>query len=339
MWAAVWLSIAVSQAPASEPSLSAGRQLYKQLAAGRVDEAWAQRSARVPDTKAARNGFTRLSNAVRGFGPETRLISEGLMPAGDRWVYRRAAAVEYYARGVEVSLTLDAHGRLIEGTVAGAASAAPSTTGAYKAKNRFTSPVEGQWAVLWGGRTWDDNRHASVPDMRYALDLLIRGADGKSCKEPARKNEDCLAWNQPVLAAADGVVVAVQDGLPDTPPNQPRLGSLYGNMVVVDHGHGEFSLYGHLKEGSVRVKPGERVSAGDRLGRTGSSGMSTEPHLHFQVMDHADYRLAEGLPVPLHELQVNGRLVDRVEPRRGDVIGPRPVEARRETSATPAAEP
>jgi murein DD-endopeptidase MepM/ murein hydrolase activator NlpD len=328
MWAVALVSLVVSQAP-SEPSLSAGRHFAKELAAGHVEAVWSAKSARVPQTPAAKRKVAKLAEQIRGFGPETRLISEGLTPLGDRWVYRRVAAVEYYARGFEVTLSLDERGRLIEGTVGGATSAAPTTHDAYRAKNHFTSPVEGQWAVLWGGRTWEDNRHASVPDMRYALDLLIRGADGRSNRDKGLRNDDYYAWNQPVLAAADGVVVAAQDGLPDTPPNRPRLGSLYGNLVVIDHGHGEFSLYGHLREGSVRVKVGDVVAAGDRLARTGSSGMSTEPHLHFQVMDHADYRVAEGLPVPLDALQVNGRVSERVELRRGDVFGPRPVEARR----------
>lgn len=329
MLIAALLGVALSQAP-TEPSLSAGRFFAKQLAAGHVDVAWSARSARVKDTPAERRKVQRLSQRVRGFGPETRLIAEGLAEDHGRWVYRRLASVEYYARGLELTLVLDDRGRLVEGRASQPSTEAPTTRGTYRLKSGLTAPVEGRWNVLWGGRTWDENRHASVPDMRYALDLLVRGEDGHSYRGRGKKNEEYLAWNRPVVAAGDGVVVVAQDGFPDTPPNHPRLGSLYGNYVVVDHGQGEYSLYGHLKQGSLRVKAGDAVSAGDRLARVGSSGLSTEPHLHFQVMDAADYLEAQGLPVQLVDLEVNGRKVERVELRRGDVFGPVSIEARRD---------
>lgn len=329
MLAAAFLCAVLSQAP-TEPSLSAGRFFARALAAGHVEVAWRARSASVKDTPAARTKLELLAQRIRSFGPETRLISESLAEDGGRFVYRRVVAVEYYARGLEVTLVLDDEGRLVDGRAAQPTTEAPSLHGAYRVKSRLTAPVEGRWTVLWGGRTWEDNRHAAVPDMRYALDLLVRGEDGRSYRGRGTKNEDYLAWDQPVVAAGDGVVVVAQDGFPDTPPNQPKLGSLYGNHVVIDHGHGEFSLYGHLKRGSVRVKPGDVVRAGDRLARVGSSGLSTEPHLHFQLMDAANYLEAQGLPVQFVGLEVNGVPVGKAELRRNDVFGPVSVEARRE---------
>ena len=55
----------------------------------------------------------------------------------------------------------------------------------------------------------------------------------------------------------------------------------YGNYIVIDHGDGKASLYGHLKQTEVSV--GEEVDAGDRIGLVGSTGTSTGPHLHFEV--------------------------------------------------------
>jgi murein DD-endopeptidase MepM/ murein hydrolase activator NlpD len=74
----------------------------------------------------------------------------------------------------------------------------------------------------------------------------------------------------PVTAAADGVVVAV---------NHTRVG--YGNYVIVAHGGGIMTLYAHLLDTSVNV--GDRVFRGQRVGREGSSGLSTGPHLHFEL--------------------------------------------------------
>jgi len=74
----------------------------------------------------------------------------------------------------------------------------------------------------------------------------------------------------PVLAAADGVVVAV---------GHTVVG--YGNYVMIAHGAGVITLYAHLMETDASV--GDRVSRGERIGLEGSSGLSTGPHLHFEV--------------------------------------------------------
>lgn len=95
-----------------------------------------------------------------------------------------------------------------------------------------------------------------------------------------------------VTAAADGVVVAVAN---------TRVG--YGNYVVIAHGGGIMTLYGHLLETDVKV--GDRVFRGQRIGLEGSSGLSTGPHLHFelrvndQVTDPMPYLLPfTGLTTP-----------------------------------------
>jgi murein DD-endopeptidase MepM/ murein hydrolase activator NlpD len=77
-------------------------------------------------------------------------------------------------------------------------------------------------------------------------------------------------FGTPVTAAADGVVVAVA---------HTRVG--YGNYVIVAHGGGIMTLYAHLLETDVKV--GDRVSRGHRLGLEGTSGLSTGPHLHFEL--------------------------------------------------------
>ncbi len=90
----------------------------------------------------------------------------------------------------------------------------------------------------------------------------------------------------PVIAAADGVVAGLRDGMEDSPvrgPDPSRDGRECGNGVRLDHGSGWTTQYCHLQRGSVAVRKGARVSAGNLLGRTGSSGRSELPHLHFQV--------------------------------------------------------
>ncbi|HEY2492025.1 MAG TPA: peptidoglycan DD-metalloendopeptidase family protein [Paenibacillus sp.] len=57
----------------------------------------------------------------------------------------------------------------------------------------------------------------------------------------------------------------------------------YGNAVIVDHGGGMWTLYGHLRNGGFNVREGDRVSRGDKIAESGSTGQSTGPHLHFEV--------------------------------------------------------
>jgi murein DD-endopeptidase MepM/ murein hydrolase activator NlpD len=76
-------------------------------------------------------------------------------------------------------------------------------------------------------------------------------------------------YGHPIIAPADGVVTFAD-----------FLGG-YGKMVMLDHGHGISTRYGHLS--GFAVTPGERVHRGDTIGYVGLSGRSTGPHLHYEV--------------------------------------------------------
>lgn len=81
-----------------------------------------------------------------------------------------------------------------------------------------------------------------------------------------------------VTAARAGTVVFVEDGFPD---GTGRLGD--ENLVIVRGPDGSFDRYIHLTQRGASVPPGASVHAGDLIGRSGNSGYSTEPHLHFDV--------------------------------------------------------
>jgi hypothetical protein len=90
-----------------------------------------------------------------------------------------------------------------------------------------------------------------------------------------------------VLAAADGQVLRERDGMPNVSirdANAPSVdGRECGNGMVIAHGEGWETQYCHLDQGSVRMKGGERVVAGQPIGRVGLSGRTEFPHLHFTV--------------------------------------------------------
>jgi len=61
-----------------------------------------------------------------------------------------------------------------------------------------------------------------------------------------------------------------------------------GNYVVIEHVDNEFSMIAHFKKNSILVKSGEIVTEGQLIGKCGNSGNSSEPHIHFQIMDTPD---------------------------------------------------
>lgn len=75
----------------------------------------------------------------------------------------------------------------------------------------------------------------------------------------------------PIYAAEDGVVIVSQ------------LWSGYGNCIIIDHGNGLWTLYGHIRNGGLLVDVGDTVEKGDKIAEVGSTGNSTGPHLHFEV--------------------------------------------------------
>ena len=91
----------------------------------------------------------------------------------------------------------------------------------------------------------------------------------------------------PVHAASNGVVTAVRDEVNDI--NVKEIGTNTvdkigcGNAAVISLGNGWTNIYCHLRKGSVTVKKGDNVSAGQRPGYVGMSGLAETPHLHFQV--------------------------------------------------------
>jgi murein DD-endopeptidase MepM/ murein hydrolase activator NlpD len=99
----------------------------------------------------------------------------------------------------------------------------------------------------------------------------------------------------PVHAARDGVVVLVEDSHDVGCPHEEC--GRFANFVVVLHSDGTTGEYFHLERGSVQVRPGERVARGQWLARSGNTGFSTAPHLHFGVYRTGHDRTTESLAV------------------------------------------
>ena len=313
------------------PSLGQGRALINQVYEMKTGKLWHDAGPGLKQQLGNEAGLKSFAARLQqNYGKEVRVISEGMSSRGELTAYRRVAAFSNCARGVEIELTLADDGKLMGVSARPPSKEAPTTYGTHKPQTHLRLPFENQWYVLWGGRSWQNNRHSAVPDQRYALDLLQLNHAGKSYDGDGSRNDLYLAWAQPVVAAGEGTIVVAEDGTFDNDPGQPRgRGVLYGNHVVIDHGNGEYSLVAHLMHGSVKVAVGEHVTSGQILARTGNSGMSSEPHIHYQLMDNADWRQANGFPALFQNFQLGERAIQHGEPRRGDLIAPASLEARR----------
>ena len=127
--------------------------------------------------------------------------------------------------------------------------------------------------------------HDPGPGARdYACGKLT--GDGHKGTDFAVADFATIAEGVEVRAAAAGVVDALRDGVPDDGLEQGMdavAGKECGNGIRLDHGDGWTSWYCHLRRGSLMVRKGDRVEAGQALALIGFSGQTTFPHLHFDV--------------------------------------------------------
>jgi murein DD-endopeptidase MepM/ murein hydrolase activator NlpD len=208
------------------------------------------------------------------------------------------------------------------------------------AKNKYIFPLRGTWFVGNGPSLHTAHRWAFPEE--FALDIVKIDGEGLSHKGDGRRFEDYYAYGADVLTAADGRVVGTANDQPEDPtamqqPNESqeayfarlqkdqgeRLAkgatAVAGNYVKIDHGQNEYSFYAHLQPGSVRVHVGDQVHAGEVIGKLGSSGNSTEPHLHFHVCDASDVLLCSGIPVNFSNITI--QWADLPRPiQSGDVV-------------------
>jgi murein DD-endopeptidase MepM/ murein hydrolase activator NlpD len=141
----------------------------------------------------------------------------------------------------------------------------------------------------------------------------LRKKNAATLKEMGRKSEPKFLWTQPFLPMPNAKITAafaqrrtyVYNGKPidqedhlgfdmasvthDAVPASnsgkvvlARFFGIYGNAVVIDHGYGLQSLYGHLS--SIAVKEGDMVQRGQELGRSGQTGLAGGDHLHFTML-------------------------------------------------------
>ncbi|GGV39773.1 M23 family metallopeptidase [Streptomyces spectabilis] len=184
------------------------------------------------------------------------------------------------------------------------------------------APVTGRWSALNSPADKVPSHGTHSLGQTYAIDITAEGDESGKDARPgfswlwpvARRNRAYPAFGAPLLAVADATVVHAEDGQRDHLSRTSLLGLLYfffveaavrgagpvrrvvGNHVVLDLGDGTHAMYAHVRRGSLAVRVGDRVRVGQAIGQCGNSGNTTEPHVHFQLMDGPDIDTARGVP-------------------------------------------
>lgn len=184
----------------------------------------------------------------------------------------------------------------------------------YQTKTSLILPFKGIWTVGNGGRNPKLNNHHKSRSQRYAYDF--RG----SHKGNGKKLEDYEAFGADVIAPAGGVVCQIINGAIDIQLRERDTFMYPGNMIVIDHKNGEWSVICHFKQDSIKVRLGDKIKQGDLLGFCGNTGNTSEPHIHYHLQDNPLMIRATGLPANFEKILVNGELKENFEPERGQKV-------------------
>jgi murein DD-endopeptidase MepM/ murein hydrolase activator NlpD len=121
-----------------------------------------------------------------------------------------------------------------------------------------------------------------------AWDFEIEDTSGKKYSDHQESLSDYYCYGKAVYAAAAGYVSKMVNSIPDNPIGDVNTVDNWGNYVSINHGYGFYTLYAHLKEGSIKLAEGDYIKMGEKLGLVGNSGRSFVPHLHFQAQAAID---------------------------------------------------
>lgn len=302
-------------------TLAKGRELTATYLKGDTASVFAQMEPRMQGFVGGADAFAKFSaSSVAELGKETEVLSETVRQDAGFAIYERTSRCSKVKDPCVIRWEILADGKIAGfgiHTKLDQPEPAPTRHLDYGTKTSLRLPFEGEWTVFNGGRTVEQNHHVVQAQQRFAYDIAI-AREGRSYRGAGKTLEDYYCWGAPVVAPSAGTVVAAVDGLRDQPIGSREPGA--GNHLILDLGNGEYAVLGHFRQGSLRVKSGDSVNAGQELGRCGNSGNTTEPHLHFHLQNSPRLGEGEGLPALFVDYVADGKHVARGEPVKGQVV-------------------
>jgi len=194
----------------------------------------------------------------------------------------------------------------------------PLRSGRYYVANGGSTPLVNAHVQLLTGERFRRYRGASHGVDILGLNILGHRARGLAPRDPAQY----AIFGDAIYAPCEGVVIRVEDWLPDLEPPQVDRAHMPGNFVMLECGDaGDVHvLLGHMRSGSVRVHPGDYVTVDNQLGEVGNSGNSDEPHLHVHAQRPGRiWDLFSGDPLPI---RFDGRYLVRSDRVTNWAAGP-----------------
>tara|TARA_B100000768_G_scaffold178982_1_gene195749 strand:+ start:389 stop:949 length:561 start_codon:yes stop_codon:yes gene_type:complete len=132
-----------------------------------------------------------------------------------------------------------------------------------------------------------DSKHKHVYDLPFEAGktvLIMQGYNGKFSHVDKYALDFRLRKGKLVCAARGGIVLKVVEHNNIGGANIKYINK--GNYVVIDHGDGTYGGYWHLQENGALVDIGDTIKKGNPIGKSGSTGFSSMPHLHFMVYSY-----------------------------------------------------
>lgn len=189
----------------------------------------------------------------------------------------------------------------------------------YETKANLILPLKERFIVYDGHDFYSHHRRVDLPRLskeyhadfkynssRYAYDFCVVNEKGDLYKAEGKNNEDWFGFGVSVYSPGDGKVVEVVNDMKDNILGKKMFDfkeayknpkSFIGNYLVVDHKNGEYSMIGHMKQGSIKVKEGEEVKQGQHIAKMGFSGATANlVHIHYQLCNGPNLLIYEGIP-------------------------------------------
>ena len=195
-----------------------------------------------------------------------------------------------------------------------------------KQQTELYLPFTGAWTVIAGGESREGTAQRNLLQQQYAYEFSGTDASGLRYKTDGKVNEDYVGYGKEIVAPAAGTVVEVIDGVRE---NSPGLRNPYvpiGNTIVIQHSNKEYSVLAFLKQGSIRVKAGDKITRGQVLAQCGSSGNAAEPVLHYHLQDSPYLQTARGIKFYFERAMVSKEGKKQLQlihlPEIGEVMSP-----------------
>jgi hypothetical protein len=297
------------------------KQLFGYFESGQSGSLFAAMSPQMKKQGSAASLANTAKQLATQLGQEQKVLGENFAPdlLTKSTVYARYSQFAKSKDPVFTVLTVDEHGQVSTLQFR----PAPPPTGSryvdYKDKTKLNLPFTGEWFVYQGGRDIYQNNNAYRDADRYSTVFTVL-KDGQTFSGDGTKNEQFFCYGQPVASPADGTIVLIKDSFADNLPGRPEDTMPGGNRVLISHGNGEYSLFLHLKQNSIKVKSGVKVKQGDVVGECGNSGNSPAPHVEYRLQNSRGLPLPMSLPAQFIDYIADGKPVASGEPVRGEFV-------------------